>query len=83
MPEVTKETLEKIQSEEKGPKVLYKTSALAQERQNKEQPEVKEDITHLTFQKQSTHHWRSCYASLPMKGDLLTTFGRKRMKVEI
>ena len=51
MPEGTKETLEKIQSEEKGSKVLYKTSALAQERRNKEQPDVKEDITHLTFQK--------------------------------
>ena len=51
MPEVTKETLEKIQSEEKEPKVLYKASALAQERRNKEKPDVKEDIKHLTFQK--------------------------------
>ena len=39
------ETLEKIQSEEKGRKMLYETSALAQERPNKEQPDVKEDIT--------------------------------------
>ena len=45
IPEVTKETLEKIQSEEKGSKVLYEISALAQERLNKEQPDVKEDIT--------------------------------------
>ena len=39
------ETLEKTQPKEKGPKVLYETLALAQERRNKEQPEVKEDIT--------------------------------------
>ena len=45
IPEVAKEILEKIQSEEKRPKVLYEISALAQERPNKEQPNVKEDIT--------------------------------------
>ena len=45
IPEATKETLEKIQSEEKGPKVLYETPALTQERPNNEQPDVREDIT--------------------------------------
>ena len=45
IPEVTKETLEEIQSEEKWPRVLYETWALTQEKRNKEQPEVKEDIT--------------------------------------
>ena len=45
IPEVTNKTLEKIKSEEKGSKVLYKISALAQEILSKEQPDVKEDIT--------------------------------------
>ena len=79
IPEVIKEILEKIQLEEKRPKVLHEISALAQERPNKEQPNVKEDITPFNISEVECSSLKKLLASLLMQRDLLTKFRRKQM----